>query len=289
MVSPKLRQPGYLLNPGDMFQVIPEKVLIATGAPRQQPPDEEYDPTIFGFAPPSRRDPNAARRPAKAKTEDDADAEADSVTATPAEDASLDPELAEELSADLDAETAAIDDSDPAADTKKQIMALRTQTKTLLTNPPKKLSGGLKQDLRAYSKALKSALSQASSTTATALDELSADFNALSSRASSTPASITPTAPESTSPSTASTKKSLNKQTFITNPLDKTKPYHTPWRPRDFMPVFAFIPRYLEVNQNICSAVYLRHPVAKPGLGELPTPFHPETGQLTFNWYLRRR
>ena len=275
-----------------MFQVIPEKVLIATGAPRQQPPDEEYDPTIFGFAPPSRRDPNAVRRPAKAKSEDDATTEADSTSATSAEDASLDPELAEELSTDLDAETAAIEDSDPAADTKKQIMALRTQTKTLLTSPPKKLSGGLKQDLRAYSKALKTALSQASTTTATALDELSADFNALESRASITPAAPTTSAssPSSSSTTTPSTtKKALLKPSFIPNPLDRTKPYHTPWRPRDFMPVFAFIPRYLEVNQNICSAVYLRHPVAKPGLGELPTPFHPETGQLTFNWYLRRR
>ena len=68
-----------------------------------------------------------------------------------------------------------------------------------------------------------------------------------------------------------------------------TKPYATPWRPRDYMSAFAFIPRYLEVNQNICAAVYLRHPVARPGLAEVPTPFHIETGQLAFNWYLRRR
>ena len=73
------------------------------------------------------------------------------------------------------------------------------------------------------------------------------------------------------------------------NPVDATKPYATPWKPRDFMSAFAFIPRYLEVNQKICSAVYLRHPVARPGLAEVPTPFHGETMALAFNWYLRRR
>lgn len=73
------------------------------------------------------------------------------------------------------------------------------------------------------------------------------------------------------------------------NPADITKPYATPWRPRPYMSAFAFIPRYLEVNHNICSAVYLRHPVARPGLAEVPTPFPAETQQLAFNWYLRRR
>lgn len=73
------------------------------------------------------------------------------------------------------------------------------------------------------------------------------------------------------------------------NPTDPDKPYHTPWRPRRYMAPFAFIPRYLEVNQNVCSAVYLRHPVARLGLAEVPTPFPPGVMQLAFNWYLRRR
>jgi hypothetical protein len=55
------------------------------------------------------------------------------------------------------------------------------------------------------------------------------------------------------------------------------------------MSAFAFIPRYLEVNQNVCSAVYLRHPVARPGLAEVPSPLGAESADLAFNWYLRRR
>jgi ribosomal protein S4 len=72
-------------------------------------------------------------------------------------------------------------------------------------------------------------------------------------------------------------------------PVDTEKPYMTPWKPRPEMAAFSFIPRYLEVNPNICAAVYLRHPVARKGLGEVPTPFSYLTNQLTHNWYLRRR
>ncbi|KAG9244199.1 hypothetical protein BJ878DRAFT_575918 [Calycina marina] len=70
---------------------------------------------------------------------------------------------------------------------------------------------------------------------------------------------------------------------------DTSKPYATPWKPRPFMSPFAFIPRYLEVQHSICSAVYLRHPVARPGLAEVPTPFGSDINQLAFTWYLRRR
>ncbi|KAF4988057.1 hypothetical protein FDECE_15198 [Fusarium decemcellulare] len=72
------------------------------------------------------------------------------------------------------------------------------------------------------------------------------------------------------------------------NPIDESKPYATPWRPRPYMSAFAFIPRYLEVNPNICAAVYLRHPVARKGMAEVPTPFSYLTNQLAHNWYLGR-
>lgn len=78
-------------------------------------------------------------------------------------------------------------------------------------------------------------------------------------------------------------------QALTLNPVDESKPYATPWTPRDYLPAFAFIPRYLEVNQNICAAVYLRHPVAKPGFSEVPTPFSEQANANAFAWYLRRR
>ena len=69
----------------------------------------------------------------------------------------------------------------------------------------------------------------------------------------------------------------------------KWTPYARPWRPRPFMAAFAYIPRYLEVHPKVCSAVYLRHPVARPGQSEVPTPFPEWVNALAFNYYLRRR
>lgn len=51
--------------------------------------------------------------------------------------------------------------------------------------------------------------------------------------------------------------------------FDPLKPYRTPWRPRYYLSAFAFIPKYLEVNHSIGHAVYLRDPVASPGLSEV--------------------
>ena len=34
--SNQMRQPSYLLNPGDLFQVDPERVMYATGAPKNK-------------------------------------------------------------------------------------------------------------------------------------------------------------------------------------------------------------------------------------------------------------
>ncbi|KAK6512838.1 mitochondrial 37S ribosomal protein nam9 [Arthrobotrys conoides] len=61
------------------------------------------------------------------------------------------------------------------------------------------------------------------------------------------------------------------------------------WKPKRFMNLFAFIPRYLEVNHHICHAVYLRHPVVRSSGPEVPNPFNSEIMQLAHNWYLRRR
>ena len=71
------------------------------------------------------------------------------------------------------------------------------------------------------------------------------------------------------------------------NPFDETKSYPTTWTPRPYMAPFAFVPRYLEVNPNICAAVYLRHPVARQGHAEVPTPYNYWTNQLAHSWYVR--
>ena len=61
------------------------------------------------------------------------------------------------------------------------------------------------------------------------------------------------------------------------------------FHPKPFMAPFAFIPNYLEVSHLTCSAVYLSHPVAQPGLAEVPSPFPAEVHNLAYSFYIRSR
>ncbi len=257
--------PGYLLNPGDMFQVEPERVLFATGAPKD------------------KNERRAGRVMAKKATsaeedhDDDVDEANETATVTASEEGSDSPANA------------------PSApkDPKTTLKGLLVQARTLLSDPNDNLSVKRKQDLRAFQQTVKRTLSRSSNSTPTTItDSLDAELQELTSKLT---LSDRTTAQQQEQPEneelSEADKKALQAalKEVRENPVDPTKPYATPWRPRDFMSAFAFIPRFLEVNQNICSAVYLRHPVARPGLAEVPTPFANETNQLAFNWYLRRR
>lgn len=197
-------------------------------------------------------------------------------------------------------------DDDILADPKKTLAHLLARAKGILSGPTnRELRAKQKQDVRAFRYAVKRVLSRSKDAAATGLtDDLEAQFLLLTQQLSlPVPSSSSATSTSSSADAPQETERTkgareLEKERKLLqdalrraeeNPFDRTKPYRTPWEPREYMSAFAFIPRYLEVNQNICSAVYLRHPVARPGLAEVPTPFHAETSQLAFNWYLRRR
>ncbi|KAF8714472.1 alpha-L RNA-binding motif-containing protein, partial [Rhizoctonia solani] len=61
------------------------------------------------------------------------------------------------------------------------------------------------------------------------------------------------------------------------------------------LPAYAsphlFIPAYIEPAFNTCSAVYIRHPTARPGYSEIPSPFGAdgEVMRFTWEWYKRHR
>ncbi|KAK6610589.1 37S ribosomal protein NAM9, mitochondrial [Botrytis cinerea] len=194
----KMSYPGYLLNPGDMFQVDVERVLFATGAPK----------------------------------------------------------TADQIKSAKNA---------PSGKRKTALRKLKREIRAILSQLNRKSVADLNSMLNSYTTKL-------------------AKSEDLETIASETPAVInaedTPDYQE---------KLKLAIQRARENPIDESKPYMTPWQPRPYMSAFAFIPRYLEVNQKICSAVYLRHPVARPGMSEVPSPFSMELLQLAHNWYLRRR
>ena len=274
----KMIYPGYQLNPGDMFQVEPDRVLFATGATKDKR---------------ERRNGRVLRRDAKKDSK------------KPSSDESL------QNSAGV---TAAAEEAEPELpqDPKEALNTLLTQAKFILTTNRDELGGKKKRAIRAFRNQLKRTLSHRTIDTSLtdSLDaqllELTAKLNISSGGRSTAPSSSgTPELTDASSGSNAPTRK-IDGRTIVLpaderrilaaalaeaveNPSDPTKPYSTPWRPRDYMSVFAFVPRYLEVHHKICSAVYLRHPVARPGLAEVPTPFPPEVSGLAFNWYLRRR
>ncbi|KAK5106424.1 hypothetical protein LTS08_000543 [Lithohypha guttulata] len=287
----KMQYPGYLLNPGDMFQVEPQRVMFATGAPK-------------------------VTKKSAATTDADSGEPLDEAESKPVEE-----EPAEEEEDD--------DDVDIEREPRELLKDLMSQAKSILSHERAKIGAKKKQDLRAFTKAVKRMLSRSTSSSVLT-DSLEAQFEeiknqlriqkqqqksgqAAADRAKA--ANESPDAPlakaqvdaEAADPVTPDEKaiaedKDANylsdedlKQLQLAfkssseNPIDPRKPYATPWTPRDYMSAFAFIPRYLEVNQNICAAVYLRHPVVRPGLAEVPTPYGPDVNGTAFTWYLRRR
>lgn len=305
-----MKFPGYLLNPGDLFQVDPERVMFATGAPKDKH---------------ERREGRIAKKSAAAAKE--------------AEETKAEEEAAEENGeGEKPEDTKDAKDEDP----RETLKLLLAQAKTIMSSSKDVLPAKRKQEIRGFQKAVKRVLSRSQSSSVLT-DNLEAQFSELTSLLKAKRAeklegkdskSGEASAAESSKPTKAAASDSATKaasdakpgeqlteafrkaaldpealdeesaselsdvefdvlkralEQLRDNPIDSTKPYATPWRPRDYMSAFAFIPRYLEVNQNICAAVYLRHPVARPGFSEVPTPFGEGVGTAAFAWYLRRR
>jgi hypothetical protein len=64
-------------------------------------------------------------------------------------------------------------------------------------------------------------------------------------------------------------------------------PFHLPL----YASPWLFIPAYIEPSFSTCSAIYVRHPTARPGYSEIPTPYDAdgEVIQLAWEWYTKRR
>ena len=262
--------PGYQLNPGDMFQVDPDRVLFATGAPKDKS---------------ERRAGRRLRAKLSSKPSDDAADSAEPQTPTSAV-----PPPPPSIS------------NDPSTTPKDTLKSLLAQAKGLLSDPSESLPAKRKQDLRAFQRTVKRTLARPDALTASSLDKQLEDITARIAAPPppapnpSTTTADTPSLSTADLQAQASTLSSAQLKTLRSalqeareNPVDASKPYATPWRPREWMSAFAFVPRYLEVHQKVCSAVYLRHPVARPGLAEVPTPYGLELNSLAHNWYLRRR
>lgn len=256
-----------------MFQVEPERVLYATGAPK------DIEQVRRG-----RKLRKASRRMEK-ETQPRALGLKDKKLL--AEIQQKEAEQRSQAAVTVRAESLDIEEIRKVR--REDFKDLLKQAQAVLNNPKKPLTVKRKQELRAFTKEARIAMARVNRKTAQALDE---ELNSLMVKLSLTQ-SKDGKAKDAETPEGPSEEELKAMRAAIAdareNGIDESKPYATPWRPRPYMSAFAFIPRYLEVNQNICSAVYLRHAVARPNLAEVPSPFPPEVQQLAFNWYLRRR
>lgn len=66
-----------------------------------------------------------------------------------------------------------------------------------------------------------------------------------------------------------------------------SKSYFTPWKPRQFLPVFSILPKHLEISFSTCHGVYLRDPVARPGESEVISPFDEDIHERSYMYYLK--
>jgi hypothetical protein len=270
--------PGYLLNPGDMFQVDPERVLFATGAPKTR----DQVKVGRGLKKQHRVNNRAHVQSRIARQKKIAEAQ-QKFEAAPADSPkpSLSPATEEQQREKL----------------RSQFKDLQSQIQIILSNNKTPPSGKRKGALRKLHREVRVVLGKSKKTELEELKTLHSDLsyqltfsNKLPDLETSDPDTSSPQptpVPEITKADHEALAAAIARARE--NPIDESKPYATPWTPRPYMSAFAFIPRYLEVNHKICSAVYLRHPVARPGLAEVPTPFPENVLQLAHNWYLRRR
>ncbi|ODV79970.1 alpha-L RNA-binding motif-containing protein [Suhomyces tanzawaensis NRRL Y-17324] len=86
----------------------------------------------------------------------------------------------------------------------------------------------------------------------------------------------------------ATAEISLPWQTGLFGRQDPTKPYFTPWTPRPFLGAFAILPSHIEVSFNTCHAIYLRDPIARPGHSEVITPFAEDVHERAYMYYVRK-
>lgn len=315
-----MNHPSYLLNPGDMFQVDPDCVMLATGKKKPRPRPQGKPKWLRAKQGAQATEGEEAEGEAEAEAEDaEATAEEEgsegTVTVTEADKEQLARRL--KFLSRVARQVLGADKSDITVKKKQRLRTFIKEAREVSSKLGRKdsevdistdlvgsVNSMLKEMILNDPKVADRAQSTGAFTaeeTAKAAGEAAEAQEDSAPTAEATPAEATPKpkpeeAGKNKEPVKGYTMSSrevdqLSKlvQKAEENPVDESKPYATPWEPRPYMSPFAFIPRYLEVNQNICAAVYLRHPVARRGFAEVPSPFPPSVMQLAFNWYLRRR
>ena len=73
--------------------------------------------------------------------------------------------------------------------------------------------------------------------------------------------------------------------------ITSVKRTYTPFALPHYASPWLFIPAYIEPQFTTCSAIYVRHPTARPGYSEIPTPYDADGALIRYawEWYVQRR
>jgi hypothetical protein len=104
-----------------------------------------------------------------------------------------------------------------------------------------------------------------------------------------------PTSPEQAELSSSGTETTPS-DSASPSPTSTPTPETTPEKPTSFftLPPYAsphiFVPAYILPSYLTCSAVYVRHPTARPGYSEIPSPYDAggEAMSLGWEWFVKK-
>lgn len=286
-----MKYPGYLLNPGDMFSVDPEMVLLATGMRNSERKRRYVDahPPPDAFSELSRNTAADILQKVQAKSQQK---ELPGTATTAEAETSVD---------DTNVESKADADGLGINELRGKLKDLeRDITIYLAPRPGKGYVFRTRRVKRLFKlRELRRQVKEAIKTAEDASPDSTKQLSALSNRLTRIKVDTDPVQQHMQQARGTSNGGNEDKVSAALTHLEllkswpnvrrQDKPYLTPWIPRNWMAPFAFIPRYLEVNQNVCSAVYLRHPMARPSTAEVPSPYGKQLNMLAYQWYLRRR
>ncbi|KAG0697445.1 hypothetical protein DFH29DRAFT_991397 [Suillus ampliporus] len=92
-------------------------------------------------------------------------------------------------------------------------------------------------------------------------------------------------------PGSSKTESEPSDPSQLNHSAKTTKSSLTPFHLPQYASPFVFIPAYAEVSFPTCSAIYVRHPTARSGYSEIPTPYDAdgEVIRLAWEWYSKMR
>lgn len=115
----------------------------------------------------------------------------------------------------------------------------------------------------------------------------SAEANATSTSESEASSESSEAKSTSESESESTSEPSESSSTAVTPVQSKYTPFALP----HYASPWLFIPAYIEPQFSTCSAIYVRHPTARPGYSEIPTPYDADGALIRYawEWYVQRR